>query len=163
MSDLWTEILNTSSLAAAVRELYAAVSTNRIATLQLLTDAGPLAPSVQIPFPSFVSVLPAEGAIEQQGIWLTTAHTIAKGGEGIDGNDAGAEEHDSMAKTFGLLLLGSDKKIIAELQTETDPTTMAMVEFVRLTAQPTITYVSLALSEPFHTLSPHLHYLYHPY
>ncbi|KAL1899375.1 Nitrogen permease regulator 3 [Ceratocystis pirilliformis] len=137
MNDLWLEIMRTSSLAAAIRELYTAVSNNRIATLQLETAGGTLSPSVQIPFPNSISQLPAEGAIQQQGIWLTTAHMTIS-------DDNNSDEPEMVDRTFGLLLLGSDKKIIAELESDPDPTTVAMVEFVRLASQPNNTFQQMA-------------------
>ncbi|KAL5615476.1 hypothetical protein BROUX41_005521 [Berkeleyomyces rouxiae] len=136
VNDLWSEIMRTSSLAAAIRELYTAVSNNRIATLQLETAGGTLSPSVQIPFPNSISQLPAEGAVQQQGIWLTTAHDAI--------NEDNADEPEMMDRTFGLLLLGSDKKVITELESDPDPTTIAMVEFVRLAAQPNNTFQQMA-------------------
>lgn len=124
MSTLWTEILRSSSLAASVQDIYEAVSQNKIAALQLDTAAGPLTPSVQIPIPFHVSDLPPEGEEGQRGLWLTTANSII--------SEDTFEEPGFLDRNFGLLLMEDEKKIIAELQGDQDPTTAAMVEFVRL-------------------------------
>jgi nitrogen permease regulator 3-like protein len=129
MSSLWEEILATSSLAASVQEIYEAVSQNKIAALQLDTAAGLLTPSFQIPLPFYVADLPHEEEKDQKGLWLTTANTFVDEGD--------IEEPGYLDRNFALLLMDDEKKIIAELQADPDPTTMAMVEFVRL-SKPTM-------------------------
>ncbi|KAF3355561.1 hypothetical protein VdG1_06973 [Verticillium dahliae VDG1] len=124
MSSLWAEILMSSSLAASVQDIYEAVSQNKIAALQLDTVAGPLTPSVQIPVPFYVADLPQDGEEGQRGLWLTTANSFT-GEDTID-------EPGFLDRSFGLLLMEDERKIIAELQADPDPTTAAMVEFVRL-------------------------------
>ncbi len=133
MSTLWREILADSSLAASMQDIYEAVSHNKIAALQLDTAEGTVTHSVQIPAPFCVTDLPADDDAESKGLWITTAHSfIAE--ETID--DPGF-----LDKNFALLLLSDEKKIIAELQADTDDataaTTAAMVEFVRL-SRPTL-------------------------
>ncbi|KAK4226929.1 hypothetical protein QBC38DRAFT_479125 [Podospora fimiseda] len=123
MSLLWEEILQTSSLAASMQEIYEAVSHNRIASLQLETAEGMIAHSVQIPFPFHVSDLPQEGEEGQQGLWLTTANTMA--------SDEASEDPTFLDKNFALLLMLDEKRVVTELQSDQDETTAAMVEFVR--------------------------------
>ena len=124
MSTLWHEILAASSLAASMQDIYEAVSKNKIAALQLDTAAGTLTPWFQIPVPFYVSDLPQEGEEDQAGLWLTTANTFA--------SDEDIEESGFLDKIFALLLMDDEKKIISELQADADPTTAAMIEFVRL-------------------------------
>lgn len=124
MSSLWNEILATSSLAASVQDIYEAVSQNKIAALQFDTAAGPVTPSVQIPVPFYVTDLHNYGQTEQRGLWLTTANSFI-GEDTID-------EPGFLDRNFALLLMGDEKKIIAELQADPDPSTVAMVEFARL-------------------------------
>ncbi|KAM0285029.1 hypothetical protein ACHAQH_001720 [Verticillium albo-atrum] len=137
MSSLWTEILMSSSLAASVQDIYEAVSQNRIAALQLDTVAGPLTPSVQIPVPFYVADLPQDGEEGQRGLWLTTANSFA-GEDTID-------EPGFLDRSFGLLLMEDERKIVAELQADPDPTTAAMVEFVRL-SKPTQSFFQVGQS-----------------
>ncbi len=129
MSDLWKELLQQSSLAAAVRDIYEAISQNRIATLHLETAAGVLSPSVQIPAPFYVADLPPDEARRARGLWLTTANAFLT-------QDA-LEEPGFLDRNFGLLLMEDEKKIVAELQADGDPSALAMVEFVRL-SKPTL-------------------------
>ncbi|KAM0322836.1 hypothetical protein ACHAQA_009177 [Verticillium albo-atrum] len=137
MSSLWTEILMSSSLAASVQDIYEAVSQNKIAALQLDTVAGPLTPSVQIPVPFYVADLPQDGEEGQRGLWLTTANSFT-GEDTID-------EPGFLDRSFALLLMEDERKIIAELQADPDPTTAAMVEFVRL-SKPTQSFFQIGQS-----------------
>lgn len=133
MSVLWKEILQSSSLAAAMHDIYEAVSQNKIAALHLDTAAGSLTPSVQIPIPFYIDDLPQGEEGTQRGLWLTTANTFIS-------QDA-LEEPGFLDRNFALLLTDDEKKIIAELQADPDPTTASMVEFVRL-SKPTQSYVT---------------------
>ncbi|KAK3396526.1 nitrogen permease regulator of amino acid transport activity 3-domain-containing protein [Sordaria brevicollis] len=125
MSQLWDEILATSSLAASMQDIYDAISRNRIAAIQLETIEGVVTHSVQIPVPFHVPDLPQDGQGEEQyGLWLTTANSLQA--------DESVEEPEYLDKTFALLLMAEEKKVIQELLgPESDPTTQAMVEFVR--------------------------------
>lgn len=137
INDVWKELISASSLAASVQDVYKAISQNKIATLHLETAAGALNPSVQIPVPFYVSDLAPVGDVRFKGLWLTTANAFIS-------QDA-LEEPGFLDKNFALLLMDDEKKIIAELQADQDPATMAMVEFVRL-AQPTVSFYQVAQS-----------------
>ncbi|ORY66483.1 nitrogen permease regulator of amino acid transport activity 3-domain-containing protein [Pseudomassariella vexata] len=136
MTALWREILETSSLASSMQDIYEAVSQNKIAALQLGTAEGTLTHSVQIPVPFYLPDLPSDNEISaasagSKGLWITTANSFA---------DADALDDPSfLDRNFALLLLNDEKKIIAELQADPDETTNAMVEFVRL-SKPTMSF-----------------------
>ncbi|KAJ4421662.1 Nitrogen permease regulator 3, partial [Neurospora sp. IMI 360204] len=125
MSQLWDEILSNSSLAASMQDIYDAISRNRIAAIQLETIEGVVTHSVQIPVPFHVPDLPQDGQGEEQlGLWLTTANSLQA--------DESVEEPEYLDKTFALLLMAEEKKVINELLgPESDPTTQAMIEFVQ--------------------------------
>lgn len=123
MSSLWDEILSTSSLAASMQDIYDAVSQNKIAALELDTAEGMVTHSVQIPIPFHVSDLPQEGDEGQPGLWLTTASSLM--------TDEAAETPGFLDKNFALLLMMDEKRVTAELQSDPDETTLAMIEFVR--------------------------------
>ncbi|KAI0828395.1 nitrogen permease regulator of amino acid transport activity 3-domain-containing protein [Hypoxylon sp. FL0890] len=131
MSTLWKEILDVSSLAASMQDVYEAVSHNKIAALQLETAAGTVTHSVQIPVPFYLTDLPSEDDPGSKGLWITTANSFV---EEDSLNDPGF-----LDKNFALLLMSDEKKIIAELQADPDETTAAMVEFVRL-SKPTMSF-----------------------
>ncbi|KAI9171959.1 Nitrogen permease regulator 3 [Paramyrothecium foliicola] len=137
MHDLWNEILQGSSLAASVHDIYEAISQNKIATLHLDTAAGLVSPSVQIPVPFYLADLPSEDSRDQQGLWLTTANTFI--------NQDALEEPGFLDRNFALLLIDDEKKIVAELQTDRDATILPLVEFVRL-SKPTTSFFQLAQS-----------------
>ncbi len=123
MSLLWNEILSVSSLAASMQDIYDAVSQNRIAALQLDTPEGMVTHSVQIHRPFHISDISLESESDTTGLWLTTAN-LSIGDEAIE--EAGYRD-----KNFALLLMDDEKKIISELQSDPDETSLAMIEFVR--------------------------------
>lgn len=123
MTALWDDILSTSSLAASMQDLYEAVSHNRIAALQLDTIEGLVTHSVQIPVPFHVSDLPQEGEDGRPGLWLTTANSLMA--------EEAAENPGFLDKSFALLLMMDEKRVTAELRSDPDETTLAMIEFVR--------------------------------
>ncbi|KAH6895173.1 nitrogen permease regulator of amino acid transport activity 3-domain-containing protein [Thelonectria olida] len=137
MNVLWKEILQSSSLAAAIHDTYEAVSQNRIATLHLDTLAGSYTPSFQIPVPFYVDDLPQGEAVGQRGLWLTTANTFI--------SQEALEEPGFLDRNFALLLIDDEKKTISELQADPDPTTASMVEFVRL-SKPTMSFYQVGQS-----------------
>lgn len=145
MTALWHEILAASSLAQSMQDVYEAISQNRIAVLQLDTQDGAVTHSVQIPIPLHVSDLPQEGERNATGIWLTTANSFA--GTGRDPGELGF-----LDKNFGLLLLDEDKKIITELQSDPDESTMAMIEFIRH-SKPTLSFHQVASQSNLLSLS----------
>lgn len=107
-----------------MQDVYEAISHNRIAALQLETAEGPVTHSVQIPVPFYVTDLPAEDHVRPQGLWITTANSFVE--DSLD-------DPSFLDRNFALLLISDEKKVIAELQADSDETTAAMVEFVRLT------------------------------
>jgi len=137
MSSLWKEILQISSLAASMQEVYTAVSQNKIAALHLDTPLGILTPSFQIPVPFYVADIPQDSSRDQSGLWLTTANAFL--------SQDTLEEPGFLDRNFALLLMDDEKKIIAELQSDADPSTASMVEFVRL-SKPTMSFHQVAQS-----------------
>lgn len=137
MSHLWDEILQTSSLAASMQDLYDAISRNKIAALQLETSEGTITHSVQIPVPFHIADLPPQDREEDsRGLWITTVNSFA-------GDNDTIEEPHYLDKNFALLLKDDDKKIIAELSADPDDTTLSMIEFVRH-SKPTVSFHQVA-------------------
>ncbi|KAK3903456.1 nitrogen permease regulator 3 [Staphylotrichum tortipilum] len=131
LTALWDDILSISSLAASMQDLYEAVSHNRIAALQLDTIEGLVTHSVQIPVPFHVSDLPQEGEDGRPGLWLTTANSLMA--------EEAAENPGFLDKSFALLLMMDEKRVTAELRSDPDETTLAMIEFVRH-CKPTLSF-----------------------
>ncbi|ROW11386.1 hypothetical protein VMCG_01080 [Cytospora schulzeri] len=137
MTVLWEEILQNSSLAASMQDLYDAISRNRIAALQLDTGEGTITHSVQIPVPFHIADLPPEDREDDnRGLWITTANSFV--------GDSGAfDEPHYLDKNFAMLLMDDDKKIISELSADPDETTLSMTEFVRH-SKPTMSFHQVA-------------------
>ncbi|KAI0387301.1 nitrogen permease regulator of amino acid transport activity 3-domain-containing protein [Hypomontagnella monticulosa] len=131
MSTLWRDILEDSSLAASMQDVYEAVSHNRIAALQLDTAEGAVTHSVQIPVPFYLPDLPLDDESGSKGLWITTANSFVE--------EDSLNDPSFLDKNFALLLMSDEKKIIAELQADPDETTAAMIEFVRL-SKPTMSF-----------------------
>ena len=126
MSELWRDIIQNSSLAASVRDIYEAVTQNKIASIHLETAAGIVSPSVQIPVPFYVADLPPEADKDQVGLWLTTSNTFV--------TQEVLDEPGFLDRTFALLLMDEPKRVAAELTMASDrdaQTTSALVEFIR--------------------------------
>ncbi|KAI8961760.1 nitrogen permease regulator of amino acid transport activity 3-domain-containing protein [Daldinia sp. FL1419] len=134
MSTLWREILEVSSLAASMQDVYESVSHNRIAALQLDTAEGTVTHSVQIPVPFYLPDLPPDDGHGTKGLWITTANTFVE--------EDSLNDPAFLDKNFALLLMSDEKKIIAELQADPDETTAAMIEFVRL-SKPTMSFYQI--------------------
>lgn len=137
MSVLWEQILQSSSLAASMQDLYDAISRNKIAALQLETGEGTITHSVQIPFPFHIADLPSPDREEDsRALWITTANSFNSD------NDAVEEPH-YLDKNFALLLMDDEKKIISELNSDPDEITASMIEFVRH-SKPTMSFHQVA-------------------
>ena len=142
MSVLWEEILSASSLAASMREIYDAVSQNKIANLRLDMPQGPaVGHSIQIPIPFYVEDVPDDpdnpNEAATKGLWLTTAHSIAA--------EEALENPAYVAKTFTLLLMDEESKVISELESRrgrNPQSTNKLLKFVRLN-EPTSSYVGV--------------------
>ncbi|CAK7567821.1 MAG: Nitrogen permease regulator 3 [Sporothrix epigloea] len=136
MSVLWKEILTASSLAASMREIYEALSRNRIAVLELDLAEGSVGHSVQVPMPFYVTDVQPQAGLATRGLWLTTANNILQ-----------HETHGGISafeRCFALLLTDDDeKKITEELQARGDNAAAAMIEFVKA-SQPTLSFYQVA-------------------
>lgn len=137
MSQLWEEILQSSSLALSMQDLYDAISRNKIAALQLDTGEGTITHSVQIPVPFHIADLPPlDREEDSRGLWITTANSFVGDSDAVD-------EPHYLDKNFALLLMDDDKKIISELSADPDETTLSMIEFVRH-SKPTMSFHQVA-------------------
>lgn len=143
MSWLWNQILVKSTLACAIKDIYTAVSNNKIATIHLETDPA-VDLSLQIPVPFFLTSLPNATDRARPGLLLTTANCL------ID--DDGNEDPSHLNKHFALLLLEDKDKLISEIQAENTPLTAPLIEYIKL-SQPTMSYVYVQHLVSTHTLT----------
>lgn len=136
MSWLWNEIHLRSTLASAIRDVYEAISSNKIATLHLRTTP-PLDLALQIPVPSFLTRLPTPTEPAMPGLLVTTANPLVA--------DEGNEDQETLNKHFALLLLDDESKIIADIQAEDTEISAPLIECIRL-CKPTLSFLQVAQS-----------------
>jgi hypothetical protein len=134
MSWLWNEISIKSTLACAIRDIYKAASSNKIATIHFAATP-PLDLSLQIPFPTFLTRLPSPTEKALPGMLVTSANPMI--------NDEGEEDPSHLNKHFALLLLDDEAKIIAEIQADNTELSAPLIECIRL-CKPTLSFYQVA-------------------
>lgn len=134
MSKLWKEILVDSTLACAIRDLYRAVSNNKIATLHFPPT---IDLSVQVPVPSIISSLPSFDEKGMPGLLVTSANPLI--------NEAGEEDAGFLNKHFALLLMDNEHKVISQIQADMpDPDSAApLIECIKL-CKATLSFAQVA-------------------
>src|SRR5438045_4262092 len=75
MKSLLQKILQRSSLAASIRDIFDAISAEKIANVRFLSNP-PVKISVQIPKPSFLNSPPEDDEESIPGVWITTANCL---------------------------------------------------------------------------------------
>lgn len=139
MSSLWTKIIDKSSLASAIRDIFEAISTNNIATVHFPSEP-PVRLSVQIPKPYFLTVPPEVDEEAMPGVLITTANCL---------EDQEGEETPILNKHYALLLMDDEGKIMADIQADGGDLATPLLDYLRI-LQPTVSYVS-SLSTIFPT------------
>jgi len=123
MKSLWQKILEKSSLAAAMRDIYVAISSNSIANVRFISNP-PVRLSVQIPKPYFLTVPPDYDEEAMPGVLITTASYL---GDSQDGGDG-----ESLDKHSALLLLDDEHKIMAEVQADGGELKGPLLEYLKI-------------------------------
>lgn len=122
MSFLWNSILEKSSLARSIRELYDAISKNKIANIHVEAHR-PIDMSVQIPIATSSPHLPGNQDQSLPGLWITTANSLLDEEEG---------EVQILNKHFSLLLLENEDKVIADLQSDANELSGPLIQYIKL-------------------------------
>lgn len=128
MSSLWDMILQESSLGHAMRDVFEAISTNRIANIHLDTRS-PIDFSVQIPVPYCLRTLPTIQEASMPGLWITTSNSLEIDGDGLP--------TQGLSRHFALLLLDDEEKIISDIQTEAVELADPLIQFIKI-SKPTL-------------------------
>jgi hypothetical protein len=123
MKSLWHKILEKSSLAAAMRDIYVAISSDSVANVRFLSNP-PVRLSVQIPKPYFLSVPPDNDEESMPGALITTTSYL---GDSRDGDDSA-----NLNKHSTLLLLDDEDKIIAEVQADGGDLAAPLLEYLKI-------------------------------
>jgi hypothetical protein len=134
MSWLWSEIIIKSTLAAAIKDVFIAISNNEIATVQLATNPT-LDLSLQIPVPSFLASLPNFTEKAMPGLLLTTADPFV--------DDEGILDPNHLNRHFALLLLDDEDKIVNEITNDNTELSEPLITCIRL-CKPTLSFLQVA-------------------
>lgn len=132
MSVLWDTILQKSSLARTLKEVYTSISSNNIAVINLQSDP-PVRLSIQIPKPYFTSMLPEFDEPSQPGLWITTANFIGDQEKEFD------DESSLLSKHFALLLLDDEEKTILDIQSDGGELAAPLLEYLKI-VRPTLSF-----------------------
>ena len=130
-SSLWQKILEKSSLAAAMRDIHIAISSDNIANVRFMSDP-PVRLSVQVPRPYSLSVPPDNDEEAMPGALITTASYL---GDPQDGDDSA-----NLNKHSALLLLDDEDKIMAEVKDEGGDLAAPLLEYLKI-LKPTLSLV----------------------
>lgn len=135
MKSLWHKILEKSSLAVAIRDIYSSISCNAIANVRFLSNP-PVRLSVQIPKPHFLSVPPDNDEEAMPGLWITTASYLG---------DKDCEDSTDLNKHSALLLLDDEDKVMAEVQADGGELAAPLLEYLKM-LKPTCSSVASPFS-----------------
>lgn len=116
-------MISRSSLAKAIATLYNSITAFQIAHIAL---SPALSLSLQIPFPTSISVLPNALAPQLPGLWLTTANSMPTDDD-VQGNGPQLGAH------FTLLLLSDLHSIIADINATASPISAPLTHYLRVT------------------------------
>lgn len=134
MTWLWAEILLKSTLAGVLRDVFTAISANKIVTFSVRSRP-PEEISLQIPVPSFLVSIPSFAEKAMPGLLLTSANPYV--------NEDGEEDASYINKHYALLLLDDESEIIAEIQADDTELSAPLIECIRL-CKPTLSLLQVA-------------------
>ncbi|CAD6587982.1 MAG: Nitrogen permease regulator 3 [Alectoria sarmentosa] len=123
LATLYHDIISRSSLAKAISTLFNSITASRIAHIGLSPT---LSLSLQIPFPTSISILPNALAPQLPGLWLTTANSMPTDDD-VHGNGPQLGAH------FTLLLLSDLHSILADINATASPITRPLTHYLRVT------------------------------
>jgi hypothetical protein len=155
--NLYSDLINQSSLARAIYTVYTSISASKIASVSLSPDV-----SISLQIPPLTSTPYLAGPTDKAypGLWLTTADSATP----VD--DPAANEnnapHQVLAKHFALLLLDSEASIIKDVEASGGTLAPALAHYIRCT-KPTKSFAQISAYSgiPLHTiqmLASHLVY-----
>ncbi|CAI7654792.1 unnamed protein product [Penicillium manginii] len=155
--NLYSDLINQSSLARAIYTVYTSISASKIASVSLSPDV-----SISLQIPPLTSTPYLAGPTDKAypGLWLTTADSATP----VD--DPAADEnnapHQVLAKHFALLLLDSEASIIKDVEASGGTLAPALAHYIRCT-KPTKSFAQISAFSgiPLHTiqmLASHLVY-----
>jgi nitrogen permease regulator 3-like protein len=136
---LYNELLSKSTLASAIASVYRAISTSRIASLNLSASTSII---LQIPPVASISVLPSlTDPPVPAGLWLTTFNDATPSSSEVEG--LAAASTTQLAKHITLLLKETPQRIIKDAQVTGGPLAAHLTKFVEA-VKPTKSFHKIA-------------------
>ncbi|KKK20651.1 hypothetical protein P175DRAFT_0473534 [Aspergillus ochraceoroseus IBT 24754] len=140
LNNLYSDLINQSSLARAMYTLFTSISASKIASVTLSPDV-----SISLQIPPLTSTPYLAGPSDQAypGLWLTTADSITP----VD--DPTADEntapHQVLAKNFALLLLDNEAAILKDVEASGGTLAAPLAHYLRC-SRPTQSFVQVSAS-----------------
>ncbi|KAJ5587793.1 uncharacterized protein N7459_003558 [Penicillium hispanicum] len=136
--NLYSDLINQSSLARAIYTVYTSISASKIASVSLSPD---VSISLQIPPLTSTPYVAGPGEKSYPGLWLTTADSATPVDDtGTDENNA---PHQVLAKHFALLLLDSEAAIIRDVEASGGTLAPALAHYIRC-SKPTKSFAQIS-------------------
>lgn len=136
--NLYSDLINQSSLARALYTVYSSISASKIASVSLSPDV-----SISLQIPPLTSTPYLAGPTDKAypGLWLTTADSATP----VDdpGHDENNAPHQVLAKHFALLLLDSEASIIRDVEASGGTLAPALAHYIRC-SKPTKSFAQIS-------------------
>jgi hypothetical protein len=138
--NLYSEIIQQSSLARAMYTVYTSISASKIASVSLSHDV-----SISLQIPPLTSTPYLAGPTDKAypGLWLTTADSATPMDD--PGTDETNAPHHVLAKHFALLLLDSEAAIIKDVELSGGALAPALAHYIRC-SKPTKSFAQISAS-----------------
>ena len=138
--NLYSELIQQSSLARAMYTVYSSISASKIASVSLSPDV-----SISLQIPPLTSTPYLAGPTDKAypGLWLTTADSATPMDD--PGTDEGNTPHQVLAKHFALLLLDSEAAIIKDVEASGGALAPALAHYIRCST-PTKSFAQISAS-----------------
>lgn len=140
LNNLYSDLVNQSSLARAICTLFTSISASKISSLTLNPD---VSISLQIPPLTSTPYLPGQNDQAYPGLWLTTADSISPVDEPM--TDPNITPHQVLAKNFALLLLDNEASIIKDVEAAGGTLAAPLVHYIRC-SNPTKSFIQTSQS-----------------
>ncbi|KAJ5289527.1 uncharacterized protein N7443_009780 [Penicillium atrosanguineum] len=138
--NLYSELIQQSSLARAMYTVYSSISASKIASVSLSHDV-----SISLQIPPLTSTPYLAGPTDKAypGLWLTTADSATP----VDDQGTGESNtpHQVLAKHFALLLLDSEASIIKDVELSGGALAPALAHYIRC-SKPTKSFAQISVS-----------------
>ncbi|KAJ5249068.1 hypothetical protein N7468_000519 [Penicillium chermesinum] len=138
--NLYTDLINKSSLARAIYTVYTSISASKISSVSLSPD---VSISLQIPPLTSTSYVPGPGEKSYPGLWLTTADSATPVDE--PATDENGTTHHVLARHFALLLLDSEAAIIKDVEASGGTLAPALAHYISC-SKPTKSFAQISAS-----------------